>query len=539
LYSAFLLIEKTGPAVTQAHYLNIAVDGDGLENNDLHSYTYSQMMEIWRAANATKSDIMVFWYSPEALLGEFKGTDYEFVRITMPSTSQECLDYRLDEYDRCSSNPELRVGDARGVCHEPPNALSALMSASLHNKIYDPSIPEAARSPAYDVLKSFRITEFQLAEMFIRMREGSGDPREAVCDWAADHIDYLQSFVPRGYPREFVEREANVPFMYASTIVGGVVFACVLLAAGYLLVGSQKLSRNLRLELLATSLLGLLLVAAGAATMGGPQSNGTCIAQVWLINIGYTLLFVPLIVKVHAINTVSRAAVHFRRKEVSHTALLKACALVNSVVVVYLILWTILETPRTEPEFPMIDDNEEEPLVAVSEVCSAESMAWNYVSVGWVAILIFVTSILAFQMSKIGLEEYDETPALALMVYSHFFFTLCRLITYFMQGGASEYTLFRIRSLIISMDALAVLVIYYLPRICTSLRPEPELKRGRSTVLVLDNESENTTMLRRQVQNLKDEIESLKNGRQAAEERAPEVQNHSWAAPSGDTVDLF
>jgi hypothetical protein len=127
-------------------------------------------------------------------------------------------------------------------------------------------------------------------------------------------------------------------------------------------------------------------------------------------------------VKIDAINSVSRAATRFRHKTISRATLFRECAFVTSLVGIFLILWTCIDTPCIESEYQMVDfDNG---VVAVSAFCSSQSSAWNYVSVGWVALLLFGTSILAFQMHKVKMEEFCETPTLSLMVYSHLFFIM-------------------------------------------------------------------------------------------------------------------
>jgi len=48
------------------YYLSIALEGDGDEPY-CKGYSYSQLTEIWRAANATKSHVMMMWWAPHPL----------------------------------------------------------------------------------------------------------------------------------------------------------------------------------------------------------------------------------------------------------------------------------------------------------------------------------------------------------------------------------------------------------------------------------------------------------------------------------------
>jgi len=48
----------------QAYHLDIALK-KGESSPGSHGYTYSQLIELWRAANATKSNLMFYWWTPE------------------------------------------------------------------------------------------------------------------------------------------------------------------------------------------------------------------------------------------------------------------------------------------------------------------------------------------------------------------------------------------------------------------------------------------------------------------------------------------
>jgi len=42
------------------------------------------MIEIWRAANATKSYVIVWWWTPDATVEAFRGTPYQFQFVYLP-----------------------------------------------------------------------------------------------------------------------------------------------------------------------------------------------------------------------------------------------------------------------------------------------------------------------------------------------------------------------------------------------------------------------------------------------------------------------
>lgn len=57
----------TSFVIPQAYHLGISVEGDGVGEGGSGGYAYSQLVDALRAANATKSDILIFWWTPEAV----------------------------------------------------------------------------------------------------------------------------------------------------------------------------------------------------------------------------------------------------------------------------------------------------------------------------------------------------------------------------------------------------------------------------------------------------------------------------------------
>jgi len=63
----------------QAYHLDIALESSGPSSNG--GYSYNQLYEIWQAANATKSDVMMLWWTPEALFDRFR--KYKSLRLSL------------------------------------------------------------------------------------------------------------------------------------------------------------------------------------------------------------------------------------------------------------------------------------------------------------------------------------------------------------------------------------------------------------------------------------------------------------------------
>lgn len=59
----------------QSHHLDIALKGV--------MYNYTELVEIWSAANATKSDLIGLWWQPDATSSDLAGTDAEMMEVSV------------------------------------------------------------------------------------------------------------------------------------------------------------------------------------------------------------------------------------------------------------------------------------------------------------------------------------------------------------------------------------------------------------------------------------------------------------------------
>lgn len=81
----------TSYVVPQTYHLNIALTSDTAENSTYLGYTYGQLVDGLKAANATKSDMVILWWTPEAVRipGVFVRMDRQvlFSRLTISIAS--------------------------------------------------------------------------------------------------------------------------------------------------------------------------------------------------------------------------------------------------------------------------------------------------------------------------------------------------------------------------------------------------------------------------------------------------------------------
>ena len=193
------------------YHLGIGLKSTGKEPGS-NGYKYSQLTEIWAAANETKSNEMMRWWTPEALSHTFMGTDAEFQKVSLPLPTQECVKHRVSAQDRCSSDWQVRVGDPRGACGHRMHNVGRVLSTTIQPLSNNPNQPEALWSPAYDVLKTFTVSELQIGEIFQFWLKTGGDqlgsdPREAVCSWLVENLELVESMIPLTYPRTIQEDE--------------------------------------------------------------------------------------------------------------------------------------------------------------------------------------------------------------------------------------------------------------------------------------------------------------------------------------------
>jgi hypothetical protein len=451
---------------SQAYHFNIPVSSSGNQMGS-RGYSHSQLKEIWRAANATRSNCMAYWWFPEALYHEFSGTDAEFFKITLPPATRECYRAKQRLEVMCTATREERLGTPESACDNQPDLIDKAIAKSLHDLTYKNSFGQnvASTSPGYEVLKLFTIDNFHLSDIYSYWEE-KPSPREAICQWIVDNMEYVERFIPPSYPRATqAMNEKNNPLLYAS--IGAGSLATTLVALTATVIWRKRRQRAVvvaQVEFLMLVLSGAGILAVGSILAGAIPSNRSCVAAWWLILFGYTLELIPLIVKMTAIHRVVSAAKRLRRIVLKRSSLLGAVGAVCFLVVLYLAVWTIVDPPRRTEELFLSESRNSQGFVIVetSYYCSSGNVAWPYIATGWIVMLLVWASLIAFQARKVD-KDFNESRTLAFMIYSHFVFITLVVVTYGLSGEVNETTLRQMRSLILSVDTMSALCIYFLP----------------------------------------------------------------------------
>ena len=447
---------------------------------------------MWAAANATKSNILFLWWSPDLLYQTYLGTDAEFTRIGLPPPTQDCVEGRILPEQRCDLDFAKSVGDSIGACDEVPHPLQKMVTTALYSISHDPTIPEPLWSPAYDTVKAFRISDLQIGKIFDYWQQRGTDrwnfdPRDAACRWIVENLDFVQSFVPLTHPRKMADdfTENTRPVYYISLVMASLAVLYVL-GAGMVTYWQRerRVIKSAQIEFLWLLLSGLLLVSLGALLLAVPPSDGTCVTASWMTNLGYTLELAPLIMKIAAIHRLMIAARRMRRVAVRRPSLFRAVAVVGAVVASYLVAWTVVDPPRKRTEYQLASNAADDGTTAVIRTyyCRSDSQVWRYVGVSWQLLLLSCATALAFQTRKIR-EELLETRTLGLMTYSHFIFVILQTTTILIENSLSLSVLTRFQSLVFSADVIATITIYFVRKFLSSDTDEHGLARRSSSVL--------------------------------------------------------
>ena len=166
---------------------------------------------------------------------------------------------------------------------------------------------------------------------------------------------------------------------------------------------------------------------------------------------------------------------------------------IASIAVIFLTIWTALDAPMKQPLYTMPDDIADDgssTIVLQTFFCSSESSVWQFISVGWMGLLLLVTSVLAFQTRNVR-ADFNESQTLGLMTYSHLVFVCIRLATLFVEEDVGPSQVAQFRSILYSADTLSTLTMYFFPKF-VALRQSDELAEDPSSWLPRDNKRAST-----------------------------------------------
>ena len=387
---------------SQLYWNSIALESNGpLEPTS--AYAYESMVEIWKAANKTNSNVIMWWWRPDPLVEEFRGDAGEFQQILLPEATAECGASRVSSEARCSSDIRDRRGNRMGACDDEAHKLQTIVSSALRKQVE--ASPNPIRSPAYEAIKNIKITDLEVSKILQMWRSRridtyGYDARDAVCSWVVEHFEELQSFVPSTYPRKLNDNNANAIGRTILLVVGSLGTVTVLLAL-YLAYRYRERRAFVysQVHFCYLVLVGLLWSAIGANFyLMEPPTTLSCTATEWLFLLGLTLQLAPLLVKFARVNgsrsSRRRNLVKIKSKDFSYVVLSVV------IVVVYLVIWTVIDTPMSVERYILSGDPV--PVVTLAHTCASKLDFWKRISLGWIVTLLAMALVLAIQTRNVA-----------------------------------------------------------------------------------------------------------------------------------------
>lgn len=145
------------------------------------------------------------------------------------------------------------------------------------------------------------------------------------------------------------------------------------------------------------------MVSVGSLLMALEPSTWTCVASIWMINIGYTTQIIPTLICVSTIIKIVRASRRMKIVKVDKRKLFLRSISLSAIAAVYCLFWTIFDTPQSRKDLQITGQKNElgETVVAVSNYCDSESRIWFFVFFAAQALLLICASALAYQMRQV------------------------------------------------------------------------------------------------------------------------------------------
>lgn len=450
-----------------------------VEPND--GYSYSSMIEIWKAANATKSHVFLWWWTPDLLLEEFaESQEFSFHRVTLPYPTEECLNYRsgvLNEI-KCSADVNDRKGEATGACDYAVIPLRKLISAGLRTSSLAGG-EVALESPAYTFLKQIYLTEYSLSHIFRKITKFDGGDRtdlafrESLCEWVYENVDELTSYAPKGFPRE-KKFMSYAPIEYTGYTLGTIaLFLSVITAMCTFIWRDNPALKSAQLNVLSSMVVGYVIASISSLLHAlVSTSDALCILQEWTLHLAYSLELVPILIKVSAINRLGREARLFRRAQIDPNRFRKFLSSSLAIILLYLIHWTLFDKPRRDDDLEVLEEGETT-TVAIYAGCSSSTPVWAIMALSWESIILLSSTILAYQSREV-IKQLSESKWLTFLVYSHSMFLIVRLVVqilFFSKMILSSLTS-KITAITLSLETICAILIYFLPKFLMAYRKE-------------------------------------------------------------------
>lgn len=462
-------------AIQQLYHLNIALESDN-PLDEAGGFGGAQMMQLYQAANATGEPLIIYWYDLSTLFYTFIGTDYAPTRLILPEATQECLDARINNTYRCGKRDgtatlEELVGDPLGVCAATTLSLKKVVGTALKDISFDPDTPEALWSPAYHVIENFQVSTQQLGQILQSWVQNKGGPedfgltlRQSTCQWAIENLDFLKTFIPETHPRVIKDEDVSGNALFISALA----FSTLAILLVFVSMLATFVKRNTHVmyyaqpQFIMLLLLGLGLVATGALCLALPPSDVTCVMIAWIVNLGYAIHLMPLLVRINAINNLATSGKQMKRVRLRIGNLYKATSAMVLAVGVFVLAWMVVDMPRESFQYEMTEELTEdgETIVTAFDFCGSAN-AWYIMSYLWIALLVLPAGMIAYISLRVK-EDLNDTGSLSLVLFIH---ALVLVVGSTISAVAADRSdLMGYQSLVLALDVILSLCVYIFPK---------------------------------------------------------------------------
>jgi len=464
------------------HHLNIALKGTG-PLGPTGAYSNKACREIWSAANATRSPVIMSWYQPDSFLTKFEGSQSALTAVLLPTLTATCVAKKTNKEQRCSNVEETRFGQREGVCDSEYESFKKYIVASL--SLDWKKKKDVEQSPAYLFIRDFQLSNLEISDIFRRLLENlDGDKssfigipaRKAVCSWMTENIEELKRFVPRTYPRTIKQTKKKSSLMTFALVFGSIDILCLLVTIFLIFVNrNMKVIKSAQINFLGFILAGLCLVLISSVL--NVSLDGSCVLKQWFVTMGYTLVLVPLLVKVGAINKVFQQSDKLQRTTLRLNDLYKIVGIVFTILVIFLTVWTVVDAPKNMENAKLLQEVNLETgglYVEKTYACLSEYKIWNVLFYTYQVILLLIASVIAHQNRKVSRQEFNESTYLAMIIYSNVIFLVLRGTLDFVSDPSNgvddlitiDFDILRgLKSIIFQIDTLVTLLIYFVPKL--------------------------------------------------------------------------
>lgn len=203
----------------------------------------------------------------------------------------------------------------------------------------------------------------------------------------------------------------------------------------------------------------------------------------WFAMLGYTFELAPILIKQYAINKLIRHSHVHQSAEIQSKGLNKALTVILILTITLLTAGSILK-PRELMTLARLKVPGDEHTVSVGKYCAPkDSKIWMLINVIILCLMLCVNAVLACQ-SRRYFVNFEESQGLSIMIFSHIVFIVIRIgfMAVDRVGGVLPSSVQVLESLLICLDVLFAMSLYFGPKFSAALNPT---RRAPTTTRIL------------------------------------------------------